>query len=184
MSTTLNKITTRAKLLRRKNPKMKYIDAVKKASIELRKEGTIGKVKKVVTTKKKKKVYLVGKRKPVKKRVAAVKYTKRNETRKTPAKKVYRVIRKKNGIFNKMQKVSGISKKDQKEGFEKVQRFHKYAHLMSDNYNKGTTAGSNAGFEYQRKCYNLLYEIEKHRLDNYAKKIFDAANAHYRYFKK
>ena len=42
MSTTLNKITTRAKKIRKIHPSMKWIDAVKKASIELRKDGTIG----------------------------------------------------------------------------------------------------------------------------------------------
>lgn len=52
MNKTLNKITTRAKQLRKKNPKLKYTDAVKKASLELRKEGVIGGVIKKIPSRK------------------------------------------------------------------------------------------------------------------------------------
>ena len=43
---TLKKITTRAKLIRRKRPGMKYTNAVKEASKQLKREGKIGVAKK------------------------------------------------------------------------------------------------------------------------------------------
>jgi hypothetical protein len=129
MSTTLNKITARAKQLRKKHPSMKWLDAVKKSSIELRKEGTIGRapVRKVGAKKRRitkkafhkkvgsySEIVSMAKRntRKKKKRIAAVKFIEKNETKKTPAKKVYRVIRKKSGQFKGMQKVLGISHTD------------------------------------------------------------------------
>jgi hypothetical protein len=56
MSATLNKITTRAKQIRKKHPSMKWTSAIKQASSELRKSGTIGRtgIKKKVVRKKRK----------------------------------------------------------------------------------------------------------------------------------
>jgi hypothetical protein len=93
MNTTLNKITTRAKQLRKKNPKLKYRDAIKKASIELRREHKIGGATK---------------KSPVKKRVAAIKFIEKKETWRTPAKKIYRVERAKKGTFKGIKQISGI----------------------------------------------------------------------------
>ena len=86
-SSALNKITSRAKQLRKINPKLKWIDAVKKASGEYR-SGTKTKTA------------------PPKK-VGATKFLERGESKKTPVKRTIRIERKANGTIKSFKKVAG-----------------------------------------------------------------------------
>lgn len=53
MSATLKKITARAKQIRKKHPSMKWVNAIKTASAELRKSGSIGATQKPYQVKRK-----------------------------------------------------------------------------------------------------------------------------------
>ena len=84
-SSALNKITTRAKQLRKSHPKLTWIDAVKKASGEYR-NGS----------------------KHTTKKVGATKMIERGESKNTPVKRVIRIERKPDGTIKSMKKVGSI----------------------------------------------------------------------------
>ena len=80
----IGKISARAKQIRKKNPKIQWQTAIKKASLELK--GTVIKPKKVGAT------LLLNK----------------GETKRTKPKRVYRVNRKKDGTYTGTTKISGM----------------------------------------------------------------------------
>lgn len=98
-NSTLRKITTRAKAIRKLHPSMKWTSAIKAASKELKSKGAVGKTKKAGTRRRK-----VGK-----KRISAIKLIERNETKATPVKKTYRYNRDKGGRIKSITRIAGVS---------------------------------------------------------------------------
>jgi hypothetical protein len=71
-----------------------------------------------------------------------------------------------------------------KQTFDKVKRFDDLSRSMSLMYSDNTKKGMQMGSDYQKKCIELIHEVDQEELEGYAKQLYAEAKIHYNYFKK